>query len=91
MNKKYIILFIGGIVLFIIFISVIFFQQNPSQSIPTPSTLHSQNPAALQQTNQTKNISPTAPLAPLASTPQEATRQFYTYYFSSNIITTINI
>ncbi|SRR6266568_824971 len=83
MNKKYIILFIGGIIIFIIFISIIFLQQNQSQSIPTPSSLHNQNPAALQQTDQNKNTIPTAPLAPLANTPKEAARQFYTYYFST--------
>jgi|SRR5579872_6531537 len=89
MNKKYILLFIGAIVVFIIFIAVIFLQQNSSQQeVQQPSTLQSQNPANLQrqQTNLSRNQNvavPTITLAPPASTPNAAAKQFYTYYFAS--------
>jgi hypothetical protein len=92
MNKKYLILFIGVIVLFAIFAGVLFLQTNQSSKPPTPSSLQSQNPANLQPSHQASgqtnpqsdtNVSPTVKLQPLASTAKEATKQFYTYYFSS--------
>jgi hypothetical protein len=86
MNKKYIILFVGVIILFIIFIAVIFFQQN--QNLPTPSSLQNQNPAALQPNQQTKQSDTTVPqvtLSPLTGTAVEATEQFYNYYFSTSV------
>ena len=81
MNKKYLILFATVIVIFIIFVSVIFFQQNSTESISKPSPIQNQNPA-LQHADQQAAV-PSVTLAPPASTPEGAARQFYQYYFSS--------
>src|SRR6185437_9194645 len=81
-NKRYIILFLGVFVLFIIFAIILFFQQNPQQS-------------PLQQSSQKKEVItvhgpvqrvvslPTVTLVPPSSSPKETTQLFYTYYFSS--------
>ena len=87
MNKKYLLLFVGAIFVFIIFASFLFLQQSQQNQVPAPTSLHNQNPASLQQTNQqtpqSKTVAPTVTLAPLSSDPKEATKQFYIYYFST--------
>ncbi len=81
-NKKYLILFVGVIVLFIIFIGVIFLQQTPAQqsSSSTPAA-QTQITGSIKQTTQ--NTSPSVTLAPPSSSPKIAAQQFYIYYFSS--------
>jgi len=79
MNKKYILLFIGIIVLFVIFIVVIFFQQN--QPSPNSSAGSNSNLQNTQKTNQ--KVVPSVTFTPLSGSAKEVTRQFYNYYFAT--------
>jgi hypothetical protein len=80
MNKKYILLFIGVVVFFVLFIVFIVLQQKQSNVTITPSTALNS-----RQINQPDKNRPTETetFAPLSNSPQEAAKQFYTYYFST--------
>ena len=80
-NKNYIILFVGIVVILIIFVGIVFFQQTANTQAPAqigPNT-------ATQQSNINNSNSnvPTISLPPLANNPKAATQQFYNYYFAS--------
>ena len=79
-NKKYLIWFIGIIVVFILFAGFIFFQAPKQQ--PTPA-LQEQNSISQQQSRNTTNNSSLTKLPPPASSPKAAALQFYNYYFST--------
>ena len=82
-NKKYLFLFIGVIILFIIFIGVIFLQQNPKGQAPSSSTQQAKVTASIKQPVQNNGASASVTLAPPSSSPKLAAQQFYIYYFSS--------
>lgn len=81
-NKRYIILFVGVIILFIIFVGIIFLQ-NSEQGSHSSSQTQSTVTFRQKSTNNNTNAIPTVTLAPPASSPKAAVQQFYTYYFSS--------
>lgn len=80
-NKKYLILFVGIIVLFIIFVSVIFLQN--SKQLNGPSSQTQPTVSLSQNANNTGNQTPSVTLAPPANNPREAVQDFYTYYFTA--------
>ena len=83
-NKRYLILFVGIIVFFIIFAGIIFLQN--SKQLNSSSSSQTQPTVSLQQTDKnTSNAAPSVSLAPPASTPRAAAQEFYTYYFSASI------
>lgn len=78
MNKKYLLVFIGVIVLFGLVFVFIANQQNPQP--PSVSTAQNQKPESANRTTQKisqKN------LPSLTGTAQKAARQFYNYYFAT--------
>jgi len=86
MNKKYIILFVGVIVIFIIFVVVLVLQQTSQTATPADTTV-SQN---ANSTSANRNTSQNIANSSLSPTPQEdaaqlVTREFYTYYFSYKV------
>jgi hypothetical protein len=86
-NKKYLYIFIGVIILFIIFVGIVFLQQNPKEQAPSSSAQQAQVTASIKQPVQTgqntNGSSPSVTLAPPSSSPKVAAQQFYVYYFSS--------
>jgi hypothetical protein len=82
-NKRYLILFVGVIVLFIIFIGVIFLQQNPKQTQAPSTVSQNQVTASIKQTTQHTGVASSVTLAPPSTSPKIAAQQFYVYYFSS--------
>jgi len=80
-NKQYIILFVGVVVLVIIFAIVLFFTSGSKTSTITPSGSTEQNTT---KNNMNYGASPSVTLPPSASNAQGAATQFYTYYFSSS-------
>lgn len=82
LNKRYIILFLGVFVLFIIFAVVLFFQQNQQQS---PLRQSSQKNTVITVHGPAQHVAsmPTPTLEPPSSSAEETTQLFYTYYFSS--------
>ena len=87
MNKKYLIVGIGIVVIFIILFVGAIFSQKPSsqpQAVSKVTSSTNQSPNALYHaTANTNTTVPTLTLAPLADTPQSAVEQFYHYYFSA--------
>lgn len=84
MNKKYLILG-GGIIIIILigFFLSFSLKQAPStqQTSPQASSPQSQDTATFQSNQKSPAVSVT--MAPPASTPQDATKQFYMYYLAS--------
>jgi hypothetical protein len=79
-NKRYIILFLGVVVLFILFAIVVFLQQPPKQQ---HLSSQDQNVISFHRPNQKSVNIPSVTLLPPASTPKAAAQLFYSYYFSS--------
>lgn len=79
MNKKYILLLVGIIVLFLVYIGYIALLQKPNNTV-TPSAKVNTS----QTVNQSHANSQTAvTFAPLSGSPKEAARQFYMYYIAT--------
>jgi len=80
MNKKYLLMFGGVILLIIVFTAILLFQQNTTFT-PTTNNTASQhsNTAYSSQGTVGKSVTPSQQPEDAA---QQATRQFYTYYFS---------
>ena len=83
MNKKYLLLLIGVIVFFGIFIAFLVSQRTQNKANNQSASIHNNNSSVVQPINKNDSSSLQGKLKPLSGSAQEAAQQFYMYYFAT--------